>query len=196
VASLHLPVLVTVGLVQGISPVHLLADVSALPVLLWSAQSIQRRWLRATLSSLALTTASGVLVHLTGGLIESHFHFFVVLPLLALYADWRPFGAAVVYVLTHHVWIGMSDPTAVYNHEEAIARPLLWGFIHAGYVAVLCVVMVIHWRLSEDEQDATRMAVRKLEDALDGKGRSDRKRVSRDPHPADRNSRHHQRARG
>jgi hypothetical protein len=39
----------------------------------------------------ALMAASSLLVHFTDGQIESHFLFFVLLPLVALYQDWRLF---------------------------------------------------------------------------------------------------------
>jgi two-component system, OmpR family, phosphate regulon sensor histidine kinase PhoR len=43
----------------------------------------------------------------------------------------------------------------VYNHPAAMARPMLWGAIHAGFVSLLVVVLLVHWRISEDEQQAT-----------------------------------------
>jgi hypothetical protein len=42
-----------------------------------------------------LLTASAVLVHAWDGQIEAHFHFFVMIAVLALYEDWLPFGLAV-----------------------------------------------------------------------------------------------------
>ena len=42
-----------------------------------------------------LLTCSALLVHITGGLIEAHFHFFVMVAALSLYEDWVPFLIAV-----------------------------------------------------------------------------------------------------
>jgi hypothetical protein len=46
------------------------------------------RRLRAGLATFGLLTASAVLVHLSGGLIEFHFHFFVMLFVITFYQDW------------------------------------------------------------------------------------------------------------
>jgi len=43
-------------------------------------------------------SSSAILVHLSGGYIEFHFHFFVMLVFLALLQDWLPFLLAVGYV--------------------------------------------------------------------------------------------------
>jgi len=40
---------------------------------------------REAVASLGLVTCSAMLVHLWGGVIEAHFHFFVVVALLTLY---------------------------------------------------------------------------------------------------------------
>ena len=47
--------------------------------------------LRVAAASLGLITASAMLVHLWGGVIEAHFHFFVMIGVLTLYQDWMPF---------------------------------------------------------------------------------------------------------
>src|SRR5688572_28871184 len=46
---------------------------------------------RMAMATLGLVTSSAILVHLSGGVIELHFHFFVMLGLIALYQDWLPF---------------------------------------------------------------------------------------------------------
>ena len=38
-------------------------------------------------------------MHITSGLNQSYFHFFVMVAALSLYEDWLPFAIAVVYVL-------------------------------------------------------------------------------------------------
>jgi hypothetical protein len=60
------------------------------------------RRLRSMMVAMGLLTSSALLVHLTGGLIESHFHFFVIVPLLTLYGDWSVFLLAIGYVAVHH----------------------------------------------------------------------------------------------
>jgi methyl-accepting chemotaxis protein len=48
------------------------------------------RRVQAVAASLGLITSSAVVVHLSGGYIEAHFHFFVVTAVIALYQDWIP----------------------------------------------------------------------------------------------------------
>jgi len=96
-----------------------------------------------------LLTSSAVLVHLSGGYIEMHFHFFVMVPLMALYQDWVPFLAAIAYVVLHHGTMGVLAPSQVYNHPAAWASPWRWAAIHGVFVLGTSVVSCIAWRLNE-----------------------------------------------
>ena len=53
---------------------------------------------RASAAVLGLITASAVTVHLSGGVVEAHFHFFVMIGVITLYQDWLQFGLALGYV--------------------------------------------------------------------------------------------------
>src|SRR5581483_2749835 len=71
------------------------------------------RWgrrLRAGFATLGLLTASAVLVHLSGGYVEFHFHFFITVALIALYEDWTAFLLAISYVVLEHGVLGASPP--------------------------------------------------------------------------------------
>jgi signal transduction histidine kinase len=107
------------------------------------------RTIRAVLASCGLITASAVLVHLSGGYIELHFHFFVMLPIIALYQEWPPFLLAIGYVAIHHGLMGTLAPTSVYNHPAAWAHPWRWAAIHAIFVLGASVATVVNWRLIE-----------------------------------------------
>jgi signal transduction histidine kinase/ActR/RegA family two-component response regulator len=96
-----------------------------------------------------LLTSSAILVHLSGGYIEMHFHFFVMVPLMALYQDWVPFLAAIAYVVLHHGTVGVLDASQVYNHAAAWASPWRWAAIHGVFVLGASVVSCIAWRLNE-----------------------------------------------
>ncbi len=112
--------------------------------------------LRSVFVSLGLLSAAALLVHLTGGLIEAHFYFFVLVVALTLYEDWAPFLTAIGYVLVHHGVMGMLEPHEVYNRPEAWAHPWLWAGIHAFFVALAGVAGVIAWRLNEDVRNRMR----------------------------------------
>ncbi|HEX2385746.1 MAG TPA: GAF domain-containing protein, partial [Candidatus Binatia bacterium] len=107
------------------------------------------RTVQATAVGFGLMSASGILVHLSGGYIELHFHFFVMLTFLALYQDWMPYLIAIGYVLIHHGFVGALWPEEVYNHAAAIQAPWTWAGIHAFFVAWASVGSVIAWRFSE-----------------------------------------------
>jgi diguanylate cyclase (GGDEF)-like protein/PAS domain S-box-containing protein len=106
-----------------------------------------------------LLTASAVLVHAWHGQIEAHFHFFVMIAVLALYEDWLPFGLAVAYVVLEHGALGALAPNSVYNHG---GNPWAWGAIHGFFVLGAVAASVVTWRLNEDMRagmdDARRIA--------------------------------------
>jgi PAS domain S-box-containing protein len=119
------------------------------------------RKLRAALASIGLVTASALLVHMTGGLIEAHFHFFVIVAVITLYEDWLPFGLAFAYVVLHHGSVGVLDSTGVYNHAEAQAHPWTWALIHGVFVISAGAANVVAWRLNEGERARIRETERR-----------------------------------
>ncbi len=77
---------------------------------------------------------STLLVHLTGGRIETHFHFFVSLAILAFYRDVRVLVPATIIVATDHFFRGLYWPESVYG----VLNPEWWRFLeHAGWVVFL-----------------------------------------------------------
>jgi signal transduction histidine kinase len=98
-------------------------------------------------------------VHLSGGAIEAHFHFFVMLALLSAYQDWVPFLFALAFVILEHGIGGVLIPSAVYNHPDAEANPWRWALIHGGFVLAAAAANVYSWTISEeDHRIASRMA--------------------------------------
>jgi diguanylate cyclase (GGDEF)-like protein len=109
---------------------------------------------RSCVAALSLMLSSAVVVHLMNGSIEGHFHFFVMIPVVALYEDWIPFGLAVAVVLVHHGVIGTLAPTTVYDHRGALEHPWRWAFVHAFFFASACVGAIINWKLHESARSA------------------------------------------
>jgi diguanylate cyclase (GGDEF)-like protein len=112
------------------------------------------RGARSGIGAVSLMLSSAVVVHLMNGSIEGHFHFFVMIPVVALYEDWIPFGLAVAVVLIHHGIIGTLAPTTVYDHRGAIEHPWRWAFVHAFFFATACVGAIINWKLHESARSA------------------------------------------
>jgi two-component system, cell cycle sensor histidine kinase and response regulator CckA len=126
------------------------------------------RTVRAVTASIGLVTSAAVLTHLSGGYIEMHFHFFVMLGVIALYQSWVPFLGAITYVALHHGTVGVLDPRSVYNHPDAIANPWTWALIHAGFVLAACVVMIVNWRAHETAQAYTELILDSAPDGICG----------------------------
>jgi signal transduction histidine kinase/CheY-like chemotaxis protein len=74
---------------------------------------------------------SALLIHLTGGRIETHFHVFGSLAFLAFYRDWKVLIPATIYVAADHFARGVYFPQSVYG----IATPEPWRWLeHAWWV--------------------------------------------------------------
>ena len=137
----------------------------------------RRRRLAAVVVSLGLMTSSALLVHVSGGVIEAHFHFFVMIVVLALYEDWLPFLVAAAYVVVHHGVTGALAPSAVYNHPDAVAHPWKWALIHGAFVTAAGIASVVTWRLNEsvrEQADALYRRARSSEQALAARERETR----------------------
>lgn len=82
---------------------------------------------------------SSLLIHLTGGRIETHFHVFGSLAFLACYRDWRVLPTATVIVASDHLLRGLWFPESVYG--VVFSTP--WRSLeHAGWVIFEDVVLI------------------------------------------------------
>ncbi|MEA2309048.1 MAG: hypothetical protein QOI65_1334, partial [Thermoleophilaceae bacterium] len=86
---------------------------------------------RAATMALSFMTCSAVLVHMTHGLIEAQFHFFVMVALLTMYEDWAPLLVSLGYVVLDRGVLGLLDGHAVYAHSGG---PAAWVLVHLGFV--------------------------------------------------------------
>ena len=164
----HALILPIFGALQGYGAVHSLAHSAALPLIAGVAYLLRhRRQLAATVVSVGLITSSALLVHLSGGVIEAHFHFFVMIVVLALYEDWLPFLIAAAYVVIHHGVTGAISPHEVFNHPDALTHPWKWAAIHGAFVTAAGVASVAAWRLNERARSETRVAYRRTRQILE-----------------------------
>jgi diguanylate cyclase (GGDEF)-like protein/PAS domain S-box-containing protein len=147
---LHVPVLFAYALIQGQGVAHSFGEASAVAGFAAIGASLRsQRRLSTVVASLGLLTSSAVLVHLSGGLIEMHFHYFVIVGVVALYQDWRPFLVAIGYVVVQHGVAGVVDPTVVYDHTSAIENPWRYAAIHGFFILGMSGTGLISWRLNE-----------------------------------------------
>jgi hypothetical protein len=154
---LHVPALLAFGLLTGVSLGHAIFEVVPVAAFAIAAglPSLGRRG-RSAMVTVGLLTCSAILVHLWDGRIEAHFHFFVMVTLLATYEEWFPYLLAFLYVLLHHGAMSGLDAAAVYDHGDAQAHPWRWAAIHALYISALGIVNIVSWRMNEDARDAMR----------------------------------------
>ena len=162
---LHVVGLPLFGIAQGYSVVHSVLESSPLLAIAVAARFTTNRRMCASLMAAGLLTSSAILVHLWNGAIEAHFHFFVMIPVLALYEDWIPFLLAVAYVAIHHGVAGAIDPQTVYNHPDAQEHPWKWAGIHGIFVAAASAVAIASWRFNEDMRAQTRAEVSRRAEA-------------------------------
>ncbi|MBI5434938.1 MAG: response regulator [Planctomycetes bacterium] len=94
---------------------------------------LRRPGQRITRHTIAVSQAltSALLIHLTGGRIETHFHIFGSLAFLSVYRDWRVLITASAVVAVDHVLRGAFWPQSVYGVLSAGS----WRWLeHAGWV--------------------------------------------------------------
>jgi methyl-accepting chemotaxis protein len=82
------------------------------------------------IGAVLLMLYSGAIIHLSGALIEWHFHVFVSLALLVLYYDWLPIVVAAATVAVHHLVLDEIMPQAVFQAGQSRAIVV----VHATFV--------------------------------------------------------------
>ncbi|MDP9408623.1 MAG: SpoIIE family protein phosphatase [Actinomycetota bacterium] len=145
----HIPVLAVFALLRDVRPLHVLGEALLLAGPLLLALVLRGRTGRAVAASTGLMVSSAVLVHLSGGVVEAHFHYFVALTLVAVYQEWRVYAAAIGFVLVQHAVFSFLDPGAVFGHENGAVG---WSLVHAGSVMALSAVLVVFWNINERAQ--------------------------------------------
>jgi signal transduction histidine kinase len=152
VLGLHIPALFAFGLWQGYDVRHMVLEVTPPTAALAFARLARNRRLAAFFATFGLVFCSYLLVHLSAGSIEAHFHFFILIGFIVLYQDWVPLLANTAFTVLSHGVGGVVDPSSVYNHYAAQNKPWLWAGIHGVSVLAACVGVTIFWKNTEIEQ--------------------------------------------
>lgn len=149
ILALHIPALIAVGLITRHSVLGTLAEAAAVAALVGFAVLPGDRRRRALSTSLGLLTCSALLVHLTHGSAEAHFHYFVAVALIALYQDWTVYALAFIFVVLEHIVIGNIDHADLYDHG---GNPWVLAGVHAGFIAALCCAQLTFWHFLEQSR--------------------------------------------
>jgi signal transduction histidine kinase len=124
--------------------------ISSLPIalaLIWPGSVLSR-----SVIAVAQVLWSALLIHLSGGRIETHFHVFGSLAFLAFYRDWRVLLIATVVVAGDHLLRGMMWAESVYG----VSNPEWWRFLeHAGWVVFEDTILLVGIADSIKEMRAT-----------------------------------------
>jgi diguanylate cyclase (GGDEF)-like protein len=140
------------GLTRGFAIALIAADLALIvaPALAARAPHASRR-VRMLAATTALMLSAAVLVDFSGGMTESHFYFFVMVGVVALYQDWSAFGLCILITVAHHAVMGSFAPRDVYGSAVEWRRPIVWALIHGAFVLAVSVTHLLAWRASEDQ---------------------------------------------
>jgi len=117
--------------------------ITALPVFM--ARKYSGRLATRHIIAVGQMLMSALLIHLTGGRIETHFHVFGSLAILAFYRDWRVLISASAVVYVDHLVRGAFWPQSVYGVLHA---PIWRSLEHAGWVIFEVTFLIISIRKS------------------------------------------------
>lgn len=165
---LHVAALAVVGVATGHGGGHSLLEASVVGACAVGA-SVRRLApeAREAVATLGLVISSAILVHFSDGLIEMHFHFFVMVVVVALYQDWLAFLVGIAYVLLHHGVLGTVAPHEVYSSASAIANPWGWAAVHAAFILAESAACLVAWKKSEQYAVQISEHSRRRKEALD-----------------------------
>ncbi len=117
--------------------------ITALPVFLaWKQPG---RVLTRHVIAVGQMLTSALLIHLTGGRIETHFHVFGSLAFFAFYRDWRVLATATIVVAVDHAVRGIFWPQSAFG--VLTSSPWRW-MEHAGWVVFEDIFLFISIRQS------------------------------------------------
>ena len=140
------------GLARGYDPTTCALDVFVIgaPAVLARVQSASRR-LRTVSATMSLMCASMVFVDLSGGVTEAHFHFFVMIGIVAAYQDWLAFSLCITVTVLHHAVMGVFAPHSVYGNTAEWSDPVKWALVHGAFVLAASVTHILAWRAIETQ---------------------------------------------
>ncbi len=102
---------------------------------------------------------SGLLIHLTGGRIETHFHVFVSLAVLANYQDWRILMTGAAVTAVDHLVRGIIWPESLFGivttEEFRIVEHAFWVVLEVAVLTLNCQRnMKEKWQRAKQEAES------------------------------------------
>src|SRR5882672_5670650 len=112
---------------------------SAIPAGLYGRVRNHYAW--RILLSASFTAFSYLFVFISGGSIEMHFHFFMIMALLVIYSDWRLGWIVLVLTALHHVILNYLQPQWVYfygRNDFSVVAHVIPVIGSAIFTTLLC----------------------------------------------------------
>jgi two-component system chemotaxis sensor kinase CheA len=167
----HLPVFVAIAAYNGTGPLR----AGVLTGIMLVGPGLAYRTIRnprfmAAVSGVTAMCMGGLLVHFGRGAmqIEMHFYFFVLLALLAVFANPVAIVAAAVTVVLHHLILFFVLPRSVFNYDAEI-----WAVaVHGIFVALESVAACFVARSFFDNVIGLERIVERRTNELDGRNRA------------------------
>lgn len=125
--------------------------VAPLLLMLWVRRVHSREW-RSVLVTLSLFIGASTYVYLAGGATEAHFMYFVLVGVISLYQDWRPFLVGLGLVLVNHAVLGLLMPRAVFGSHDSMMSTVMTFKLAVGHGLFLLastVASIVAWKASE-----------------------------------------------
>jgi diguanylate cyclase (GGDEF)-like protein len=118
---------------------------------------------------------SGLLIHVSGGRIETHFHVFGSLALLAFYLDWQVLITATIAILVNHVTMAHYSPMSIfgttYHSDWRLLEHVLWVVFFDCFLITSCVESLKWLRaVAKREADQEVLLYQAYHDSLTGLG--------------------------
>ena len=162
-----------IGIPEAIVAFGIAALAALVPIFL--AGKIHNHYVWRVVVTTALTVYSYLLVFVSGGSIEMHFHFFIIAALLVVYADWRL--GWILFVLTglHHGILNYVEPGWLYfygrNDFSVIAHavPVLVMVIFTTYLCNAFRNSVLGLKEAQKDIAARNAELEKLKQGLEVK---------------------------
>jgi signal transduction histidine kinase len=165
VLLLHVVGLYVFGVWRGFGSAYVATALVAPFACLVVGRLVPHRRLASLLITAGLVYCSAALVGFSGGSIEAHFHFFIMIGFIALYQDWVPFLWNIAFTVASHGIGSVWQSNLIFNHPSGQTSPWTWSTIHGVAVLAACVGVVVFWQNTESEQQKSLKLTKQLADA-------------------------------
>ncbi len=128
-----------IGVEAGLIALLLGLAATITPIMLY--RRIENHFLWRLVLATALLTYSYLLVFISGGAIEMHFHFFIIMAFMSLYADWRIGWYMFGLITVNHLLFNVFWPDMLYFYGHNDLSPLVhlpFMFIMTLFTTILC----------------------------------------------------------